>query len=146
MGAEVVRGVGEEFTAERARCARVFAEASKRPEEGFDEELVKAEVLMAMEKSDRDRERSMWRREVIVSHHRRFEPTRETEERRSVGASGERGRGGGAAKIRRGGDGGWESGVGGERAGVVRKCGWIVFRGCGAVRAERNRADVGDGE
>ena len=44
-----------------------------------------------------------------------------------MGASGERGRGGGAAKIRRGGDGGWESGVGGERAGVVRKCGWIVF-------------------
>ncbi len=69
------------FTAERARCARVFAEASKRPEEGFDEEVVKAEVLMAMEKSDRDRERSMWRREVIVSHHRALRAdARETED------------------------------------------------------------------
>lgn len=51
----------------RARCAGVFAEAAKT---NGDDEALKREVKIAMAKSARDRARAVWRRGVIVGHHR----------------------------------------------------------------------------
>lgn len=51
----------------RARCAGVFAEAAKT---NGDDEALRREVALATAKSARDRARAVWRRGVIVNHHR----------------------------------------------------------------------------
>ena len=87
-------------SAEHTRCAEVFATAAKTVADGATEdasrmEALKTAILKGLEASERDRARAVWRREVVVSHHKALRAAaRSTEEdadeswKRCVGSDG----------------------------------------------------------
>ena len=62
-------------SAEHTRCAEVFATAARTVADGATGdasrmEALKVAILQGLEASERDRARAVWRREVVVSHHK----------------------------------------------------------------------------
>lgn len=86
-------------SAEHTRCAEVFATAARTVADGATGdasrmEALKTAILQGLEASERDRARAVWRREVVVSHHKALRAAAREEEdadeswKRCVGSDG----------------------------------------------------------
>jgi len=86
-------------SAEHTRCAQVFATAAQTVADGATGdasrmEALKTAILQGLEASERDRARAVWRREVVVSHHKALRAAAREEEdadeswKRCVGSDG----------------------------------------------------------
>lgn len=85
-------------SAEHTRCAEVFATAARAVADGATGdasrmEALKTAILRGLEASERDRARAVWRREVVVSHHKALRAAAREEDadeswKRCVGSDG----------------------------------------------------------